>query len=241
MAISLVGEIHVPAAENGSNTGTTITIDKDAAAWSTLASGDKVFVSVYQRNSATWSVTTSGGQTWSEVFDTTDATRGAWALYTCIFNGTWTADPVFTATGSSTNISGWAFALSGVDDAIWETGLTPSPTNDTTPYDFATVDTLVDGSWAIVFVAEPDDNTHTIDNSFGTLSGAATIYWRNPGGADGVLVISKKVIATAGAVGATTSTASASDTGFKAGIGVIIPTALAGGDAMTMTVITGGF
>src|SRR3990170_2439869 len=118
MAISFVGQVWVPTVENTENVGTTVTLDKDAADVSGIASGDVVLVYVARRlASGAWSVTTAGGQTWTEVFDTVNTYSHA--LYTCVFNGTWTADPVFTQDGASGPIMGTMWVFRGVDSTIW--------------------------------------------------------------------------------------------------------------------------
>jgi len=202
MPIALVGEVHVPATENGSSSGTLVTIDKDAAAWAGLVAGDTIIVYLVHRRttSPSWTVATTGGQTWTEVIDA--ALGMTTGLYTAIFNGTWTADPAFQAAGASGSISGWALALSGVDPTIWD--VTPTfATDATTDLDFATWSTLTDGAWAIVWGSTNVVTTATVDNGFVAPSGAGIIYWRNTGGSDLTQITARKLLATAGAVGAT--------------------------------------
>src|SRR3990172_1965328 len=182
MAISFIGVVFVPGSENTENVGTTITLDKDNADVTDIATGDVVLVYVVRRlASGNWSVTTTGGQTWTAGFD--HVNNYSHALYTCVFAGTWTADPIFTQYGASGPIMGAMWVFRGVDSTIWD--VTPVVASDANDQDFATYTTVADGAWALVFGEEGDDNTSTVDNNFVALSGSGNIYWRALGSAAG--------------------------------------------------------
>jgi len=217
VALTLVAEYHYPVTE-GTNPGdaTTVALDKDDATWAAnVASGDLVLTFVGFRGSAgTVSVTTDGGQTWTEEFDTAPAASGTYALYRCIFNGTWNADPVFTTTGALDTPELWAVALRGFDAvSIWDVAPSASEDHDTA-FDLADFSTNTDLAWAFVGAGCINGDTATVDNSFVAPSGSGNVYWRS-GPTTIALCLARKEITSAGAVGATTFTLTASRDGVK--------------------------
>lgn len=210
MAIAYVGEVKVPSVDDAANQGTTVTFTPPS-----MTSGDfvLVYVATYL-GSQSWSVTTTGGQTWSEVFDETRT--GTHALYWCIYNGTWSADPVFTRTGASANdIMGRMVVLRGVDQSSpWDVNPSARTAADTNDQDFTTFNTNYDGSWAVWGGFEIDNNTCETNNGGAWDNEATTqVGWR----VSTLLSMAwcRKYVATAGAAGATTLNYSANDAGGK--------------------------
>jgi len=215
MAITYVGQYRVPTTENSNTTYTSLTFDKDDAGVSSITTGDVVIAFLTYRAAASgFSVTTTGGQTWTEVHDASDQMGNA--LYTCVFNGTWDADPVWDLPGTAADgATLWVVVLRGVDTAdIWDVDPVWATDSDAS-FDIATFNTNTTGAWAILFAGATDNNTWSVDNSFVAPSGSGNIYWRCSGGSDSAAVICCKEIASAGGVGATTMTQAAADAGFK--------------------------
>jgi hypothetical protein len=244
MAITLIAEIHVPITEN-TNPGnaTTVTLDKDEAAWSSVTAGDLVLAVIGFRGGsspATISVTTTGGQVWTEEFDLATPGAGGYSLYSCIFDGNWTADPVFTNTGASDTPELWGVALRGVDSVTpWD--VSPSASIDNAdPKVIADYSTNTDGAWAFVgFGCLPNQNTATVDNSFVAPSGSGIVYWRSGAGAGITLGLARKEITSAGAVGATSFTLGAARDGIQ-WRGAVKP-GVVGGPALPQDAMSGGF
>lgn len=237
MAITLVGDYKVAEAA----TGNTLTFDKDNAAVSGIESGDIVMAQIQFRDTAgTIGVTTTGGQTWTEVHDAVDTMVNG--LYTCVFNGTWTADPVWSRQGTTTNVARaiWVWVLRGVDAAsIFD--VTPTwATDSDTSYQIADFNTNTDGAWAFGMAGSVDDNTWTVDGSFLAPSGSGNIYVATGAGADTSLVACRKEIATAGAVGAFTMTQATlgGDAGYKV-FGALKPAEAGGATPQFFPVLVG--
>lgn len=209
MAISYVGQVHYPATENVTSGGSAdpIPFDKDDAGLGSMQSGD--FVMAYAScDGGDFAISATGGQTWTEAFDFEDNTY-AGVLMWCIFNGTWTADPTIDCVEATAWSNLWGVVLRGVDQADpWDVDPVRAGDNGTA-FDIATFDTLTNGAWAFVGAGSIDNNTWTVDNSFVAPSGSGNIYWRNATGTDSSIVLARKVIDTAGAVGATTMTQTA--------------------------------
>lgn len=167
MAITFFGVATTPADNSGSSVGPTVTITPPAS----MVDGDLVFVSAhYRASTATLSVSNAGGQTWNTLtqYNTTNIrAQGFW----CRFNGTWSANPIFTVTSGTNNIDAqmlvfrptsatrtWTFEAQLNDAAYGAPGspFTVTITGRTT----TAASTVTIAAW------------HSIDdNTWGTLSG----------------------------------------------------------------------
>jgi len=207
MAITFVAEYVVPLVDDAAESSASFVFDKDAAGWSSLVTNDVVIMfAEYKVASTTCSVSTTGGQTWTENLDAT-LNGLAFALYTCVFNGTWTADPVVTNTGASPPRTAWAAGFTGVDTTTpWEVAPVAQAQASASSYTEATWNTTNNNAWAVVGGGANDDNTWSVDNSFVAVSGSGNIYRRTAGGTDCSIALTRKAIPTAGAVGATVLT-----------------------------------
>lgn len=225
MAITGQAFQRLPVTDDLSQSSASAVLDKDASDFAALQAGDVVLVFVNWRvTSGTVSVTTDGGQVWTEEHDAVDTLINA--LYSCVFDGTWDADPAFTFSGAATGRLMVARAYRGVDSTtLWDVSPTWATDSDTS-YDIADYNTVTDGALAIVSAGSGDNNTWSVDNGFTSPSG--NIYWRNSAGADHSIVYAEKTIATAGAVGATTMTQDTlgADSGYKV-FGALKPAAAA--------------
>lgn len=240
MAITFVGQYRFPETDNANDTGTSLTFDKDHADVGTMQSGDLVLAVLATRSQsgtpAGFSVTTTGGQSWTEVHDAQDNMDNA--LYWCAFDGTWTADPVFDLPGTTAVARLlWVVILRGADTASpFDVTFTWDVDSDTA-FNIADFDTNTDGAWAFGLAGSVDNNTWTVNNSFVAPSGSGNIYRLTSGSSDASLVVCRKEIATAGAVGAFTMTQATlgADVGFKV-FGAIKPAAA--GETITGIVLT---
>lgn len=201
MAITLVGEAIVPTADNGS------------VAWATggvaitppvgMQADDYVLVVAhYKGTGTTLSVAAGDGQTWtSEADQESVATGYSTRLFRCKFNGTWSANPIFTKTGTGTlAYSIRMIVFRGVDptnpiDVAYQWEETASSNTQTAP----SLTTVTNGAVVVHFLCTSDDNTFSLDtagwNAFNPL------YVRNLSGNDQATAGAYKVIATAGASG----------------------------------------
>lgn len=215
MAISYLGVQNHPATDNANETGSTLTLDKDVAPFTTLAVDDFiVWYTLFKGAGTTTSVTTSGGQTWTEQNDSQVNSMNV-SLYTCFFNGTWDADPVVTCTAAGPRIM-WIVAYSGVDTTTpWDVTPVFTAQASSGTYTEATWNTATNNAVAIVATGINDNGTATIDNSFTHPSGSGNIYWRTAGGTDAGASFATKSIATAGAVGQTVTTWTLAQTGVR--------------------------
>ena len=215
MAITHVADYRVPTVDDANETSTTSIFDKDAV---TIATDDVVLMLAQTKQTATTnSVTTTGGQTWTEEIDVVHNGLSH-AIYQCVFNGTWDADPVVTNNGVANPRVMWVAAFRGVDTTTpWDVSPVAQAQAVSSTFVEATWDTATDGAWALVGGGSNDNNTWTVDNSFVAPSGSGNIYWRTSGGTDASQVITRKEIPTAGAVGATTLTQATlgSDSGWS--------------------------
>jgi hypothetical protein len=98
MAIFLYGESHKPALENtsvsaaGDNLGPTVELVPPSG----MNAGDLVIIIAVNRQSGIPSLSVTGGQTWTSNAGDTSTGNLRPRSFTCVFNGTWTANPVVT-------------------------------------------------------------------------------------------------------------------------------------------------
>ncbi len=90
-------------AANPANLGTLLDTSLPAAVTppGSMAAGDLVYVEVLQRDpSVTLSVSNDGGQTWNSLTATASGSQTKRTFW-CSFNGTWSANPSWTSTGTT--------------------------------------------------------------------------------------------------------------------------------------------
>jgi hypothetical protein len=203
MAIGYFGQTRVPAVDDGANNGPTATVTPPAS----MVSGQFVFVWVFGRGQDTITNTVDGGQSWTASANTQQGTVNTGRLFWCVFDGTWDADPVFDAGAIAAGVSAWMVVLDGADTTSpWD--VTPALTGQAAAATFteATWSTNTANAWAFVAGASSDNNTWTVDNSMVAPSGSGNVYWRNSSGGDSSVLITRKAMGAAGAVGATVLT-----------------------------------
>jgi hypothetical protein len=198
--VTLFGETRIPATQDGTNAGPTVTL----APPTSMVAGQLVLVYLNYRGAVTWSNSTTGGQTWSSSANTQQSTTTTARLFWCIFNGTWSADPVFTVTTGTAGASGWMMVYDYVDvDAPWET--TPVITAQAAgTFTIADYNTASDMALALCGAASSDNNTWKIDNSF--FHGRAPLFLQNSSGTDNSIIMARRRMGNKGAVGATVMT-----------------------------------
>lgn len=166
----------VVPADQGSQAGPTITFPQPDG----IAINDCLVVYVTYETpstSLTYSVTTDGGQSWSSqtIVQSGVMTSQVWIA---VYNGTWSADPVFRISSGGTNpMSGVMLAFRRVHT------VTPIDTADTgaaysapgSPFDVTItgIDPVNDGAMVVAFWDSDDDNAW----------GLQTPNWANPGSA----------------------------------------------------------
>lgn len=216
MPIELVSESHFPTTENaGSGAGPDVTLGNPGS----LRAGDFLFVFMaYRANSVTFSVSVDGGQTWTDRGQFQSTSGGVTgAIFTAPFNGTW-SNPTFTVTSGTGAIEAWLVALRGVDVVNpMDVAVASANNASSTNWTLADYSTNTRGAWAFICAVSQDDNPWSIDNSFVAPDGTSNIFWRTTAGTDMSIVVARRHMATAGAVGATviTQTALGGDPGAK--------------------------
>jgi len=169
---SFFASVSVPT-DNGANAGTTATFANPPIAG--MQAGDLVFVICsYRSASVTLTNSVSGGQTWSSGTNR----QGASATLTvrefwCIFDGTWTAAPVFTNTTGTVALTAvmLVFRKSSGKHAFQTTRQDTTGTTDNaapgSPFNCTVtgLPTNVNGASAyikIYYTATDDDNTWSL-------------------------------------------------------------------------------
>lgn len=210
MAITFHGLQAVPT-DNGVNSdaGGTITIDKDVTPISSMQAGDLIIVLINQRvTGQTFSNSVNGGQTWSfftQHSSGSQSQRIAWAQ----FNGTWTADPVFSTTSTGGNaLTAIALVYRPTNTgAVWsvDNAQQTANTTPTTPFD-VTISGQTPTASASVVTTAYWFNTSAAGMTFAL----QTAGWNNPGsiaqfrntqGSDTSVSVAYKIQTSAAATG----------------------------------------
>ncbi len=197
--------------DNGTLSDATgnITVDKDAGCLSTAQSGDLVIIQVVQRDgNPTITVGTSGGQSWTaEAINSPGASVSGYVFW-ARFNGTWSADPVFSSTANFGGaISAIAMVYIPTNAAnTWAVDVAQSlgSATPTTPFDVtATGQTAVAAStitgvcW---FLTNSTATTWTLQTG-GWTNPNSEAQWRNQQGTDTSVSCAYKINTSAGATG----------------------------------------
>jgi hypothetical protein len=208
-AISVFGQAHDPAAENGATTNSADGVVITPPGSMTTGQFVIVYMMVRANSSITQQIDVTGGQNWHYRARQLGGTNVSAALreWWCIFNGTWAANPGWSELSAADSVQAWMVVFDGVDqtypiDVQWASGTTTDNTSTTVAA--TTFNTVTDNAWALIAFASGDDNTWTVDNSVTNLE--STAYWRCLQGADNSIVLVRKAIASAGSVGTTTAT-----------------------------------
>lgn len=205
MAISFFGETWVPAADNsttplGSSTPHAITPP------ASMVAGQVVLVFVVARNNTDPAVSEAGGQTWTSHASNVNGTTIIGRLFSCIFNGTWSANPSFSTGSTTDGVCLYMGVFSGVDNVdVFDVDPTALDLASGTAKTLPGFNTSVNGSWAFFMWGEPDDNALSGQDAGWTGpdggTGALSDHVGNQGGLDIGLFISKKTQTTLGATG----------------------------------------
>lgn len=157
---------------SATNATTTITLTPPAG----IKTGDLVVVVCESKASTTWTNSTTGGQTWTaEAGFGGPSSVPSSRIFWCVFNGTWSANPVFTSTsGTGTTANMIVFRAATVKDT-WAIDVAQSTSTFTAPSSPFTVTitgvtTVANNVVALGVIASNDDNT------YGSLSGTG---WKN--------------------------------------------------------------
>lgn len=188
----------------GSNTASTVTVIPPL----NMVAGDLVIVYVHYRNNAgTLTNTINGGQTWTAE-DQQNSGNQRIRIFWCRFNGTWSADPVFSRSGGTNqSLTAVMYVFRPTNaSSTWEKHLGPTPgTSTSSTVSITGVTTTVPNTVTMAFWGSEDDNT------WGTLTGAGTGWsktglsnqYRNSGGNDQSHTSAYNIKTTAGATGST--------------------------------------
>lgn len=152
-------------AHDGSEVGAQLTVTPPAS----MVAGQLVIVAqVTKSGSATFAVGVTGGQTWIDEGFVTISTNRVIQVWSCIFNGTWAANPRFdvSAVGNNHSVamgvmnpsSGFHWVGAGTDSGT-QNGSAPS-----TPFDITLTGVTTSGPnrIAVSFVMSTDDNEWTV-------------------------------------------------------------------------------
>lgn len=205
MAISFFGETWVPATDNATTplgSATPHAIVPPAS----MVSGHVVLVFVTARNNTAPAVSNAGGQTWTSHAANTNGATITGRLFSCVFNGTWSANPSFTTGSTTDGVCLWMGVFAGVDNSdIFDVDPTDLDLASATSKTLTGFNTNYNGSWAFFMWGEPDDNALSGQDAGWTGpdggTGALSDHVGNQGGLDIGLFISKKTQTTAGATG----------------------------------------
>lgn len=172
-------------ADSGALAGPNVTITPPGS----MVAGDLVVVFVQYRGGSVLINKTTGGQTWSSP-ESNFSGNVELAMFFCIFNGTWSADPVFgdQVLGSQAisgimhvfrSTSGYSFVGRDTDVTTNSSYSAPSsPFDVTIPADTSTEARIV----AVGFFSSDDDNTWALQS--GTWTNAGSAQYRNTQGQD---------------------------------------------------------
>lgn len=193
-------------ADNGANAGPLATVTPPGS----MVAGDFVVVLTQYRGDGIPAVETTGGQTWTVIAGAAQTNVSILLSY-CIFNGTWSVNPVFSqplgGTAALSAIMHVFRATSGYAFAGRDTGLShnatftaPStPFDVTVPADTSTQARIV----ALAFFATADDNTWALQS--GTWTNAGTAQYRNTTGQDQSNSTAYKFFTSIGTIDAVTN------------------------------------
>lgn len=204
---TILGHAHDPVTDNSANAGTDAAVDKDAGALSTAVTGDVIVAIVcYRGTSGTLSVTTTGGQTWNQSGSQINTGNFRCAMFWCIFNGTWSADPVFSISSGTNAILADCIVI-GKDTfdstTPFDVAFTSNGTSSSSTFDQTGFNTATDGALAFIGRISQDNNTY---GSF--TAGWSTVWdqWRVTTTTGLASVLAYKPMATAGGTGNFSST-----------------------------------
>ena len=116
MAIAFFGQTWVPATDNATTplaSSTPIAVTPPA---SMVAGQVVIMVATYLDATNASAISATGGQSWTS--ETNNVTTGLGTrLFSCVFNGTWTADPSVAFTSNANSLCIWMGVFSGVSNA----------------------------------------------------------------------------------------------------------------------------
>ena len=219
MAITYFAAAAMPADNDATgNAGPTVTITPPGS----MATNDYVVVLLSYKSTATnltFNNTTTGGQSWSSDTKRAGATGMMSQIWRCRYNGTWTANPVWTMSNSGTSpMQGAMLVFRGVDTAtpIDVAEASAQYAAPSSPFDVTITGVTTGTSGAVVLAlwASNDDNSWTVQTAGWTNPGGQA-QWRNLAGTDISLAAAYKEITPAGASGNITNrqTANGGDSG----------------------------
>jgi len=168
MAIILFGSASNPA-DNGTGTTDPVVITPPGS----MQTGDLVFVTVcFSGTSGTLTVSQAGGQSWTSL-TTRNQTRNRTRSFWCIFNGTWSASPSWTGSGTANVIARMlVFRPNGGVTSTWAIDVAEASAvyAAASPVIIAQITTLTNGALVIAGWTSADDNT------WGSLSGSTHTF-----------------------------------------------------------------
>jgi len=202
MGINYFGSSSTPA-DNGANTTNPTVVTPPA----NMLAGDLVLMMAQQRGTnATLSISQAGGQSWTSEA-TQSQTNCTIRLFWCRFNGTWSANPSVSFSGTTCNTVAMHVFRPSNTSSVWEVDVAqvsanfaapPAPRTVTIPE----ITTITDGALVFAAWATADDNTWGSLTADWTTPGSAQ-YRNNPagGGNDQSQTHACRIMTTAGATG----------------------------------------
>lgn len=219
MAITRFGEASNPA-DNSTNTTTPVVITPPGS----MQAGDLCFVVVRNgTTTGTIAVSQAGGQTWSQQGSQQNQTTCRVAVFSCTFNGTWSASPSFSGRSGSYSLSAVMYVFRGdygtgttwaVDAAISQTTFSAPGS----PYTVATssITTVANGALVVAFWVCAAANTWgSLTGSTHTFTAMGTAQYRCTSSTAGSITGAWMIDVTAGATGTASQNESAGTAGVR--------------------------
>lgn len=183
MSATFHGHVALPGDNGARDDASAISFDRTTSPLSTAAAGDFVHVTISQRDpSVTFSIANAGGQTWTTKTAMTSGSQKT-QVFTCQFNGTWSADPSFdTNTRTGARFSGLLqiFRPSGTPTWASDVAQANSNASPTTPFDVTVPAQTATAAGVSVAVWASTD----FDGTPMTLQTGVSSGWANPGGVE---------------------------------------------------------
>ncbi|MEJ0103284.1 MAG: T9SS type A sorting domain-containing protein [Bacteroidota bacterium] len=206
---TFVAEAGSPS-DNGSSTTSTIAITPPAS----LQAQDLVIIYAHYRGNVTLNINNAGGQVWNTATALAGNSNQSFAIFWCIFNGTWAAPPVVGGGSNGTPLSAVMYAFRpSIAGNSWTVNAGPNnagPTNNTA-ISITGLTTTLPNTVTMAFWGSSSATTWSAaPTGTGWLKTGLSQQFRNTGGSDQSHTAAYNIRATSGAVANVSQTQSSS-------------------------------